>query len=221
MSKRSTTGTCNLCGAVFDRTAMGQHLAACKGPAPVPGASRPLTSSFHLVVEASDRDAYWLHVAAPVDAPLSKLDDFLREIWLECCGHVSRFSIDGVEYWSDPDSSSEKSMRAPIGKVMGIGDKVSYEYDFGSTTKLALKVARAFQHPGPAKNVQLLARNEAPQIACNHCQEGGLATQICTECQWAGAGWLCAQCAKKHPCPADSFLPVVNSPRVGVCGFTG
>ncbi len=221
MSKRSTTGTCNLCGAVFGRTAMSRHLAACKGPASARGVDPPLTSRFHLVVEAPESGAYWMHLAAPVDAPLSKLDDFLREIWLECCGHLSRFSINGVEYWSDPESSSEKSMRAPIGEVMEIGDQLSYVYDFGSTTKLALQVVRAFRHPGASKKVQLLARNEAPQIECDHCRGGGLATQICTECQWTGDGWLCARCVKKHPCPPDSFLPVVNSPRVGICGYAG
>jgi len=28
-------------------------------------------------------------------ATLAKLDDYLRAIWLECCGHLSKFTIGG------------------------------------------------------------------------------------------------------------------------------
>jgi len=28
-------------------------------------------------------------------ATLTKLDDYLRAIWLECCGHLSKFTIGG------------------------------------------------------------------------------------------------------------------------------
>jgi len=34
-------------------------------------------------------------------------------------------------------------------------------------------------------------------------------------------GWLCDECAPKHKCGEDMLLPVVNSPRVGKCGYTG
>ena len=33
-------------------------------------------------------------------------------------------------------------------------------------------------------------------------------------------GWLCEAHAEKHR-HQDMFLPVVNSPRVGMCGYTG
>lgn len=38
---------------------------------------------------------------------------------------------------------------------------------------------------------------------------------------WDGEGWLCESCAKNHECDEDMFLPVLNSPRTGVCGYTG
>lgn len=36
-------------------------------------------------------------------------------------------------------------------------------------------------------------------------------------------GRLCADCADDHgeECDRPAFLPVVNSPRSGVCGYTG
>jgi hypothetical protein len=34
-------------------------------------------------------------------------------------------------------------------------------------------------------------------------------------------GWLCDECAVGHECGEEMLLPVVNSPRVGVCGYVG
>ncbi|MBV1730429.1 MAG: hypothetical protein KUA33_09465 [Methanobacterium sp.] len=65
------------------------------------------------------------------------------------------------------------------------------------------------------KSIQLLARNDPPLIACESC--GKIGTQVCAEC----ATWLCDECAHKHECGEDMLLPVVNSPRVGMCGYTG
>lgn len=41
---------------------------------------------------------YWLGVEAKASARLRHLDQFLRRIWLECCGHLSKFEIAGVDY---------------------------------------------------------------------------------------------------------------------------
>ena len=159
-----------------------------------------------------------MHVAVPETAPLSKLDNFLRHVWLECCGHMSAFEIDGQRYASAP-MDGETTMRAPLSQVLEVGMKFYYEYDYGSTTDLALKVVALEQ--GLTKGaVQLLARNEAPRVICQRC---GIqpATQICTECAWNGKGWLCEGCAVAHECGDEMCLPVANSPRVGVCGYTG
>jgi hypothetical protein len=67
--------------------------------------------------------------------------------------------------------------------------------------------------------IRVLARNEPPVIPCDKC--GKPATQVCTQCMHAGEGWLCDACAAQHDCEDPMFLPVVNSPRVGVCGYTG
>jgi len=98
--------------------------------------------------------------------------------------------------------------------------KFLYEYDYGSTTALVLKVVALREQGLPKGAVQLLARNEAPRVNCRRC---GIqpATQICTECAWNGEGWLCEACAVAHECGDEMCLPVVNSPRVGVCGYTG
>jgi len=160
-----------------------------------------------------------MHVAVPATAPLSKLDDFLRHTWLECCGHLSAFEIGGKRYASEP-MDEEMSMRTRVSEVLEVGMKLFYQYDYGSTTALVLRVVALREQDLPKGTVQLLARNEATQVSCQRCSIQP-ATKICTECAWNGEGWLCEACAVAHDCGSEMCLPVVNSPRVGVCGYTG
>jgi hypothetical protein len=202
---------------------MARHLAKCL---PEHAGTQAHTGSgkaqrlFHLVVEGGP--AYWLHVEMPASATLADLDDFLRKIWLECCGHLSAFRIEGTSYSGHPDNSwgEERSMNVPLSKVLRSGLKFSYEYDFGSTTHLALRVGGERQGAWPTgENVRLLARNEPPEVRCGQC--GALATRINTQEAWAPSGWLCDACAAQLDEDEAYFLPVVNSPRTGVCGYTG
>ena len=160
-----------------------------------------------------------MHVALPLTVRLSKLDDFLRHTWLECCGHLSAFEIAGKRYASEP-RDEEMSMGARLSEVLEVGMTFFYEYDYGSTTALVVKVVALLEPGLPNGALELLARNEAPQVSCQRC---GIqpATQICTECEGNGKGWLCKACAVAHECGDEMCLPVVNSPRVGVCGYTG
>jgi hypothetical protein len=103
-----SSGECNLCGATFSRQKMTRHLAACQ-----PSAHKSSGTAFHLFVEARYDKAYWLHVALPANAALSTLDRFLRDIWLECCGHMSAFNINGMSYVSaqyDDFDEGERTM---------------------------------------------------------------------------------------------------------------
>ena len=70
-------------------------------------------------------------------------------------------------------------METPLGRVLDVGTKFFYEYDFGSTTELGLKVVGFWNQDKPKGAVQLLARNEPPQIICVQC-ETQPATQVCT-----------------------------------------
>jgi len=110
-------------------------------------------------------------------------------------------------------------MDVAVEKVLRPGMDFRHEYDFGTTTDLSLKVVSQWEGGRPGEPVELLARNDAPAIPCESC--GRPATQICVECMWEGTGWMCDDCADNHECEEDMFLPVVNSPRVGMCGYTG
>lgn len=104
-------------------------------------------------------------------------------------------------------------------KVLSVGKKFSYEYDFGSTTSLKLKVISEREIEDADSSISLLARNEPPLITCSSC--GKIATYICGQWGCTGEGWVCEDCAPEHECGEEMLLPVVNSPRSGVCGYKG
>jgi hypothetical protein len=173
-------------------------------------------------VQGRYNPAYWLHVEAPTTATLQDLDGFLRRVWLECCGHLSAFTIGKTTYSVDSAGgwSDDQNMDVELAMVLRPGLQFNHEYDFGSTTHLTLKVvserAGEIEEKG---DIRLLARNDPPAIACGSC--GAPATKVSTEGAWDASGWLCNKCASKRPGDEEYFLPVVNSPRVGVCGYTG
>jgi hypothetical protein len=145
------------------------------------------------------------------NATLEDLDQFLRDIWLECCGHMSTFIY----------GRRELGMRGKFNDIIRPGMELLHEYDFGTPTQLLVKVLLKFEDSMKKKtSVEILARNEPPEISCEECREA-LAVEICTECQWDGLGWLCESCAENHECGEEMMVPVVNSPRTGVCSYSG
>jgi hypothetical protein len=229
-----------LCKESFEKGAMTKHLASCqeKNPVAAPkGGKVEKATVLHLVVEGQYQPEYWLHLDVPAQATLDVLDQFLRRIWLECCGHMSQFKIGKTHYvvsspfegeddeeeaddlFPEFAESGDKSMKAQIGKVLSPRMKFFHEYDFGTTSYLTLKVASVRDDTFGSTAVRLLARNDPPAIPCELC--GKPATQVCGVCLCEGGAWFCNRCARKHECGDEMLLPVVNSPRVGMCGYTG
>jgi len=228
MPRQMSKGICQLCQATFSKAAMTRHLEACKqkhaGSKTPSGKGRlQKTRLLHLVVEGRYRPEYWMHLEVPAHATLEDLDRFLRHTWLECCGHLSAFTIQGETYSTSAlgpyEEMEDEGMDVALGEVLSPGVKFSHEYDFGTTTELSLKVVSEREGDVRGKAVRLLARNEAPVIPCGSC--GKIATQVCSNCIWEGEGWVCKGCAGEHECGEEMLLPVVNSPRVGMCGYTG
>lgn len=169
---------------------------------------------------------YWMHLEVLAGITLATLDRFLRDTWLECCGHLSVFRIGGYNYYMDEEIDTHyywdmrrKNMQVPLDQVLHAGQNCSYEYDFGSTTELTLKVISEREVPAKKKVIEVLARNSLYFIPCDVC--GKPATTTCTECIYEDEGYLCDTCAKDHECGEEMLVPRVNSPREGVCGYTG
>jgi len=225
MARQTSTGKCNLCGGTFSKAAMTKHIASCRQKegapqSPSTGGNPQKTKTFHIVVEGRGLPEYWMHLEAPAGVEISVLDEFLRRTWLECCGHMSAFKIGGQTYSCAPEQDlDDESFDVQLDDVLSPGLQFYHEYDFGSTTHLKLKVVSSGESWTKDKTVRILARNDPPQIPCSSC--GQIATQVCVQCIWQGKGWLCNKCVTSHKCGDDMLLPVVNSPRVGVCGYTG
>jgi hypothetical protein len=206
MERRSWYGICGLCGARVGKAAMSRHLRTC-----LAGASGDARSRVLLVrAQAAGAPMYWLDIAASPDAELYALDGLLRRVWLECCDHLSEFSS---------GSRQQVGMTRTIGEILGqSGSRVDYVYDFGSSTELVVSHSGEVE-AAPEKGVRVVGRNEAMEWLCDVCGEP--AGVLCVECAWDGRGFYCETHALEHPCGEDMLLPVVNSPRMGVCGYTG
>jgi len=215
----SSEGTCRFCGKTFSGRGIGRHLLSCsvKKEADNKLKGQKNTNIYHLRISAYG--LYWLHIEVKNTITLSKLDAFLREIWLECCGHLSEFTIHGVRYSSYEEQDdfwgdAPESMEIPLYKVMDKNDKFEYVYDFGSSTELNLQVISS-RKGAVNESIRLLARNNPPLFECIKCK--GIATQICQGCYED----YCDECIKTHECEDDYTMPIVNSPRTGVCGYVG
>jgi hypothetical protein len=206
MSGQSSFGVCDLCGARVGKAAMGRHVRKC-----LEGTSGGVHSRVLLVrAQAAGAPMYWLDIAASPDVKLKALDGLLRRVWLECCDHLSQFSF---------GPRQRVGMTRTIDEVLGLSERrVDYVYDLGSSTELVIRHIGACE-AAPLKSVRVVARNEAPSWPCDVC--GRPASMVCVECAWDGRGLFCETHALEHPCGEDMLLPVVNSPRMGVCGYTG
>jgi len=220
MDRKPNLGVCHFCKAQVSKAAITRHLASCPKRQERLGATKPRHGwILQLMVQGAGMPQYWMVIEMSAEASLYTLDSHLRDVWLECCGHMSAFTIDQEQYNSGAKDELEgESMAAKIGKVVMKGDSFRYEYDFGTTTELILKVVNEREGSMGKNAVEVLATNTPPDIRCK-CGEP--ATRVCSNCAYDAAGWLCDQCAAKHDCGEEMLLPVVNSPRVGMCAYTG
>jgi hypothetical protein len=159
-------------------------------------------------------------------ATLQHLDDYLRAIWLECCGHLSAFEIGDVLYTQIFDDGMEIGEERPMNvRVSGLfepGLEIPYQYDFGTTSELVIKVLDTRTgKPTTAHPIVLMARNKFAPPPCMEC--GQPATHICAECIYESEDGRCELCdehAQSHV-HDELIMPLLNSPRTGMCGYCG
>ncbi len=184
----------------------------------------PGAESWLIMFQGERLPLYWIILLVKKNATLKSIDSELRDIWLECCGHLSAFTIYGEDYTSFPDDElGGKSMNTRIGKLFSVGLEGEYIYDYGDSTYLTFKVLDLVPfNPKGRKSVEVVARNDPPEIPCSICGEP--ATEICLECLYekdVEDPFFCDACFEKHECDEEMSLPVVNSPRMGQCAYMG
>jgi hypothetical protein len=199
---------------------MGRHLTSCAARRAAideanqsPGAPEQL---YHVQVQDAWGGDYWLHLEMKGSAELDDLDYYLRAIWLECCGHMSHFSTGG---WGGRKVGKSRLAR----EALQVGQELTHLYDYGTTSETLIRVKSVrVGQPLTRHAIVLLARNAPLQMDCMECESP--ATWLCMECviEEEKVGLLCDQHAESHP--HDDYgapVPVVNSPRLGLCGYCG
>ena len=218
--RKQTKGSCGYCEREFTKGSMLRHLPTCKRRADIVAKSDRkrgrATNLTHLRVFDRSGD-FWMDLEMQGSATLQDLDRYLRAIWLECCGHMSLFSTGG---WAEED---ELSMKTRIDRVLGPGVELLHIYDFGDTSETLVRgVALREGRPTTSRPIALMSRNNMPDTPCMECDQ--TATHFCVECVYEhdAGGLLCRQHEETHP--HDDYgdpMPVVNSPRTGMCGYDG
>ena len=217
---KQSSGQCAYCGQVVSKTGSGRHLSTCPSRQEILAKAKHSRRSSerlcHLRAQADGQPAFWLDLEVCGTASLEVLDSYLRSIWLECCGHLSQFSFDG---WSD----EEIPMRRKIDEFFQPGATLTHIYDFGTTSETLIKYVSAREgKPTTSKPIALMMRNVMPEVFCIECGEP--ARWLCNECliEDDTAGTLCDAHANTHP--HENYgepVEIVNSPRMGMCGYTG
>ncbi len=207
-------GLCTYCKNTFGGSVMGKHLQSC---ALRKKEIEKDDSNGNVFLIHARCDPFWIFFEVNSGSTLKQIDSFLKDLWLECCGHMSQFTINGTNYSSHPEpGNGDKSMNTPLNKILSGGMSFIHEYDFGTTTTLGLKVI--FERTGLIKKINLIAQNNLPDFKCK-CEKP--AEDICSQCVFDGDGFFCKECGKEHECGEEMLLPFVNSPRTGMCGYTG
>jgi len=205
--KPESLGNCFVCGAELGKIKMKNHVikAHCAGDAE---AGEP---ALLLKVEGAYEPEYWLLLDVAAKASLKKLNEFLRRIWLECCGHMSLFL----------DADGNKiGMTKQIGDLTP-GDRIEYQYDMGSTTELVITALAQTRRPAQKGAVRLLARNAPPRFECARCGRPAGFIYTDYDSDDPEAKYYCEECVNAQKLEEDYLLPITNSPRMGVCAYDG
>ena len=218
--KKQTKGSCVYCGRKMTKRGISKHLQSCNKRVEVittanakPGKEEIF---YHLQIQDNWLGDYWLILEISGKATFIDLDYYLRTIWLECCDHLSEFSFSkrGEDIYMD----------SKVEQILSKGVELIHIYDFGTSSITKIKVVSTRKGKATTTHpIVLMARNDPPEAYCIEC--GKPASRFCLECiheDYESEGTLCDEHAQSHQ--HDDYgepMPLVNSPRLGMCGYTG
>ena len=207
----TSEGECLYCKQVFSQKEIGKHLAKHLVDKEKNDTGTSTQTYCHVVVES---DLMFLHLLVKGAATMKTIDKYLRDIWLECCGHMSAFG----------HKNFKVAMSHKVQDVFEPRVKIFHDYDFGTTTRVFLKGLKHYEM-NMKESIVLLSRNEPLKRMCVLCKKEP-ALYICSRCNWDQDSYFCEKCSVKHEKVCDDFadyacMPVVNSPRMGECGYEG
>ena len=206
---RKYEGQCKFCKQDFTKKQIIAHLDNCPERKKDPN----LKNLRLRVIDAYIKN-FWLIVEVDKQTKFKDLDNLIRDVWVECCGHLSLFG----------DYGNQIGKRGIIMETLNPGDSINYIYDFGTSTELVIEaLGYSNCQLSNKKKIELVARNYLPPSNCQKC--GQQASYVCVFCSEDGEPVLaCDTCAKKYHNEENEkeehyLLPLANSPRSGVCGY--
>ena len=179
-------GTCTFCDSDYAKGGMVRHLRACaEREAAIDATDEAPETMYHLRAEDEWGRPFWLDLEMRGSATLEDLDHYLRQIWLECCGHLSQFSVGG---WGGNEIPKSRS----VDEVFDDDTELTHIYDFGTESRTLIRTmdvregAPTTEHP-----IELMARNHKPEAVCMECDRE--ASWLCVECMYdeEASGTLC------------------------------
>lgn len=223
-ASNKTKGKCKFCGRQMTSGGLIRHLKTCDDRNEAVAKANDSNEKareqrlYHLYIKNSYNSDFWLHLELNGNARLNELDQYLRSIWLECCGHLSQFTL-GSNPWGE-----EISMNRKVYQTLKTDMEMTHTYDFGSTTQTTIKVVDArWGKPLTAFPIFLMARNEMPKPTCDRCNKK--AKWLLEDYDSFDGGELLCDKHKEEESGDDIYAEelseLVNSPRFGVCGYTG
>lgn len=247
IERKKSEGVCFFCKKTYTKSGINSHLQKHLESEMIQGQPG---ISYLLKIQPNTswgKTLYFLSVWIDGETLLNDLDNFLRGIWLECCGHMSSFTdpvkrrlsmkFDFFEaerlfeqgriqeyekFMEEGNGEIPKGKKAK--KVFKKGLKLIYHYDFGSTTSLEVVTISEYRFKA-SDTIVLLSRNEPFTIPCSNCSKSQ-SVVICSQCDYEEDAMFCSKCAKKHAKICSDFedyaaMRIVNSPRMGVCAYDG
>ena len=216
---KQTRGACTFCNRKMTGNGMAKHLSACPKRKETleerDQQARKKENIYHLKIQDSWLKDFWLHLEMRGSATLKDLDSYLRTIWLECCGHLSQFSVGGPR-------GEEIAMDTKASDLFQPGLDLTHIYDFGDSSETQIKVITVREgKPLSDHPIYLMARNELPEVETCACGKPG--AWLCMDCgdDEDEVALLCTLHAKDKEHKDHTLIPIINSPRTGRCGYDG
>ena len=154
----NSRGRCHLCGREARADDAAQHVRTClidqiQKRYTIPEMDERYARNQPIIIWVrSEQRRHWVVLAVQPTTSLRQLDQFLRNHWLECCGHMSHFQVGNVQYsacvsgpgdppWFDTDLAEpdEQHMVHTIEESITPGQRFQHEFDYGHTTNLDLE----------------------------------------------------------------------------------
>ena len=199
---------CKFCNKKFGKKAFDTHLSECISNSQ--NNKSGYLIEFMSQSEITNKD-YSIFAIFGTKCKFSHIDNFLKRIWCECCGHMS--TLDVYESINDDELIQKEIKFDILISKYELAYQFTYEYDMGTTTTIYFRIVKKLDGNDNNLNIDLVYQNEPFKLKCKFkCKKEALYTYeydiICEEC-------------KNNVDEPECVLHIVNSPRVGMCGYEG